>query len=111
VAGVVLFAVEVSTLNVALRGEQRWRQRAAIIAVKLVLLLHIVAAAFLYRLLQPGESFTALLPRGPIAAPLQGAELMKFFFGNELLPLTLILFIVLAGGVGFRASFQKRPQN
>jgi NADH:ubiquinone oxidoreductase subunit 6 (subunit J) len=111
VVGIISFAVEVSTLNVALRGEQRWRQRAAIIAVKLVLLLHIVAAAFLYRLLQPGETLTALLPRGPIASPPHGAELMKFLFGNELLPLTLILFIVLAGGVGFRASFQKGSHN
>jgi NADH:ubiquinone oxidoreductase subunit 6 (subunit J) len=109
--GIILFAVEVSTLNVALRGEQRWRQRAAIIAVKLVLLLHIVAAVFLYRLMQPGETLTALLPHGPIASPPHRAELLKFFFSNELLPLTSILFIVLASGVGIRASFQKGSQN
>src|ERR1700730_13689779 len=42
VLGVILFAVEVSTLNLALAGEARWRARAAIIAVTLVLMLQIV---------------------------------------------------------------------
>src|ERR1700688_4786571 len=40
--GIILFAVEVSTLNVALAGESRWRPRTAVIAVTLVLMLQIV---------------------------------------------------------------------
>jgi NADH:ubiquinone oxidoreductase subunit 6 (subunit J) len=109
--GIMLFAVEVSTLNVALGGEHCWRSRAAAIAVTLVLMLHIVSAALQHRLLQPGENLTVLLPGGPIASPPRAAELMKFFFRNELLPLTLILFILLIAGVGFRATFQKKAQN
>ena len=111
VLGIILFAVEVSTLNVALGGEQRWRPRAATIAVTLVLMLLIVSAAFQYRLLQPDENLTALLPRGPVASPPRAAELMKFFLSTEVLPLTLVLFMVLAAGVGVRAIFQKRAQN
>ena len=111
VLGIILFAVEVSTLNVALGGEQRWRTRASTIAVTLVLLLLIVSAAFQYRLLQPGENLTVLLPRGPVASPPRAAELMKFFLSTEVLPLTLVLFMVLAAGVGVRAIFQKRAQN
>ncbi|HZV59360.1 MAG TPA: NADH-quinone oxidoreductase subunit J [Candidatus Eremiobacteraceae bacterium] len=111
VLGIILFAVEVSTLNVALGGEQRWRPRAATIAVTLVLMLLIVSAAFQYRLLQPGENLTVLLPRGPVASPPRAAELMKFFLSTEVLPLTLVLFMVLAAGVGVRAIFQKRAQN
>jgi hypothetical protein len=74
-------------------------------------MLHIVSAALQHRLLQPGENLTVLLPGGPIASPPRAAELMKFFFRNELLPLTLILFILLIAGVGFRATFQKKAQN
>lgn len=111
VLGIILFAVEVSTLNVALAGESRWRPRAAVIAVTLVLMLQIVSAALLGRLLQPGENLTVLLPRGPIATPPRAVELMKLFFGNELLPLTLILFMLVIAGVGFRATFQKKALN
>jgi NADH-quinone oxidoreductase subunit J len=107
VLGTILFAVEVSTLNVALAGEPRWRPRAAAIAVTLVLMLEIVSAALLGRLLQPGENLTVLLPRRPLATPLRAVELMKFFFGNELLPLVLIFFMLLIAGVGLRATFQK----
>jgi NADH:ubiquinone oxidoreductase subunit 6 (subunit J) len=110
VLGIILFAVEISTLNVALAGEPRWRPRAAAIAVTLVLMLHIVSAALLVRLLQPGENLTVLLPRGPVGTPPRGAELMKFFFSNELLPLVLIIFILLIAAVGFRATFEKRAQ-
>ena len=109
--GIILFAVEVSTLNVALAGEDRWRPRATAIAVTLILMLHIVSAALQYHLLQPGENLIALLPRGPIAAPPRAVELMKFAWSNELLPLMLILFMALIGWVGFRAIFQKRAQN
>jgi NADH:ubiquinone oxidoreductase subunit 6 (subunit J) len=110
--GMILFAVEVSTLNVALAGESRWRPRAAVIAVTLVFMLQIVvSAALLGRLLQPGENLTVLLPRGPIATPPRAVELMKLFFGNELLPLTLILFMLVIAGVGFRATFQKKAIN
>ncbi len=109
--GMILFAVEVSTLNVALAGESRWRPRAAVIAVTLVLMLQIVSATMLSRLLQPGENLTVLLPRGPIATPPRAVELMNFFFGNELLPLTLILFMLVIAGVGFRATFQKKALN
>jgi NADH:ubiquinone oxidoreductase subunit 6 (subunit J) len=108
VLGIILFAVEVSTLNVALAGELRWRQRAAAIAVTVVLILHVVSAALLGRLLQPGESLMVLLPRGPIATPPRAVEVMKFFFNNELLPLVLIFFMLLIAGVGFRATFQKK---
>ena len=109
--GIILFAVEVSTLNVALAGESRWRPRAAAIAVTLVLILHVVSAALLARLLQPGENLTVLLPRGPVATPPRAIELMKLFIGNELLPLTLILFMLVIAGVGFRATFQKKAIN
>jgi NADH:ubiquinone oxidoreductase subunit 6 (subunit J) len=109
--GIILFAVEVSTLNVALAGESRWRPRAAVIAVTLVLILQIVSAALLGRLLQPGENLTVLLPRGPIATPPHAVELVKLFFGNELLPLTLILFMLVIAGVGIRATFQKKALN
>jgi NADH:ubiquinone oxidoreductase subunit 6 (subunit J) len=109
--GIMLFSVEVSTLNVALAGEPRWRARAAAIAVTLVLMLHVVSAGLLGRLLQPGENLAVLLPRGPVAAPPRAAELMKFFFSNELLPLLLIIFILLVAGVGFRATFQKKALN
>jgi NADH:ubiquinone oxidoreductase subunit 6 (subunit J) len=111
VLGIILFAVEVSTLNVALAGESRWRARAAVIAVTLVLMLQIVSVALLGRLLRPGENLTVLLPRGPIATPPRAVELMRFFFGNELLPLTLILFMLVIAGVGFRATFQKKAVN
>jgi hypothetical protein len=73
-------------------------------------MLHIVSAALQYRLLQPGENLIVLLPRGPIASPPRAAELMKFFFSNELLPLLLILFILLIAGVGFRVTLQKRTE-
>jgi NADH-quinone oxidoreductase subunit J len=111
VVGIILFAVEVSTLNVALTGEPRWIPRAAAIAVTLVLMFQIVSAALQNRLLQRGENLTALLPGGAIASPTRAVELMKFFFSNELLPLALILFILLVAGVGFRATFEKRTQD
>src|ERR1700704_4449334 len=106
VLGIILFAVEVSTLNIALAGEPRWRLRAATIAVTLLLVLPIVSVT-----LQPGENPTVLLPRGPLAAPPHAGELGKFFMSNELLPLALILFILLIGGVGLRATFQKRVRT
>src|ERR1700731_4818592 len=109
--GIILFAVEVSTLNVALAGESRWRPRAAVIAVTLVLMLQVVSAALLARLLQPGENLTVLLPHGPIATLPRAVELLKFFFGNELLRLTLILLMLGIAGVGFRATFQKKALN
>jgi NADH-quinone oxidoreductase subunit J len=109
--GLILFAVEVSTLNVALTGEPRWRARAAVIAVTVVLVLQIVFATMLSYLLQPGENLTVLLPHGPIATPPRMVELIKFFFSSELLPLTLILFMLVIAGVGFRATFQKKALN
>jgi NADH:ubiquinone oxidoreductase subunit 6 (subunit J) len=111
VLGIIWFAAEVSTLNVALAGEPRWRPRAAAIAVTVVLMLHVASAALLGRLLQPSESLMVLLPRGPIATPPRALELMKLFFSNELLPLVLIFFMLLIAWVGFRASFQKKALN
>lgn len=110
VVGIILFAVEASTVNVALAGEHGWRARTAAIAITLLLMLLIVCAALQSRLLQPSENLTVLLPRGPAASPPHAAELMKFFASNELLPLTLMLFILFIGGVGFRATFQKRAR-
>src|ERR1700731_1013757 len=52
--GVILFAVEASTLNVALTGEPRRRVRATVIAVTLVLMLHVVSAALLAPLTPAG---------------------------------------------------------
>jgi NADH-quinone oxidoreductase subunit J len=109
--GIILFAVEISTLNVALAGEPRWRARAAAMAVPLVLMLQVVLVGLQNRLLAPGENLTVLLPRGPIASPPRAVELMKFFMSNELLPLALVLFILLIGAVGFRATFQKRAED
>jgi hypothetical protein len=76
-----------------------------------MLMLQIVSATLLGRRLQPGENLTVLLPHGPIATPPRAVELLKFFFGNELLPLTLILFMLVIAGVGFRATFQKKALN
>jgi hypothetical protein len=109
--GIILFAVEVSTLNVALAGEPRWRPRAAAIAVTVILMLLVVTAALLGRLLQPGENLTVLLPRGPVASPPRAGDLMKFFLSNELLPLLLIIFMLLIAGVGLRATFQNKALN
>jgi NADH:ubiquinone oxidoreductase subunit 6 (subunit J) len=109
--GIILFAVEVSTLNVALAGEPRWRPRAAAIAVTVILMLLVVTAALLGRLLQPGENLTVLLPRGPVASPPCAGDLMKFFLSNEFLPLLLIIFMLLIAGVGFRATFQNKGLN
>src|ERR1700692_2340770 len=109
--GIILFAVEVSTLNVALAGEPRWRPRAAAIAVTLILMLLVMTAALLGRLLQPGENLTVLLPRGPIATLPRAAALMKVFLSNELLPLVFIIFMLLIAAVGFRAAFQKEALN
>jgi NADH:ubiquinone oxidoreductase subunit 6 (subunit J) len=111
VLGIILFAVEISTLNVALAGEARWRPRVAGIAVTLFLMVYVVVTALLSRLLQPGENLTVLLPRGPIASPPRAAELIKFFLSNELLPLLLLSFIVFITWVGFRATFQKRART
>jgi len=109
--GIILFAVEVSTINVALVKEHRWRPRVAAFAIGVVSLVLIVFTALRGLLLQPGENLTALLPHGALAAVPRAAELIKFFFSHELLPLLLILFILLIGGVGFRAVFQKRAQD
>jgi NADH:ubiquinone oxidoreductase subunit 6 (subunit J) len=109
--GIILFAVEVSTLNIALAGEYRWRVRAGAMAITVLLTVLIVSAALQNRLLQPGENLTVLLPHGSIAAAPRAAELLKFFFSNELLPLMLVLFILLVAGVGFRATFQKRAED
>ena len=111
VVGIILFAVEVATLNVALAGEDRWRPQAAAFGVMLVLMLHIVSAALQSRLVPPGENLTVLLPHGPLGSLPRAAEVMKFVANNEMLPLTLILFILLIGGVGFRATFQKRART
>jgi len=109
--GLILFAVEVSTINIALVREHRWRPRATAFAIGVVLMLLIVSAALQSVRLQPGENLTVLLPQGPLAATPRARELMKFLFSNELLPLLLILFIVLIGCVGFGAVFQKRAQD
>ena len=111
VSGIILFAVEISTLNVALAGEARWRPRVAGIAVTLFLILYIVLTVLASRLLQPGENLIVLLPRQAIASPPRAAELIKFFLSNELLPLVLILFILIVAGVGLRATFQKRART
>src|ERR1700686_3503155 len=109
--GIILFAVEVSTLNVALAGEPRWRPRAAAISVTVILMLLVVTAALLGRLLQPGENLTVLLPRAPVATPPRAEDLMKFSLSNDLLPLLLIIFMLLIAGVGFRATFQNKALN
>jgi NADH:ubiquinone oxidoreductase subunit 6 (subunit J) len=109
--GIILFAVEVSTINVALIREHRWRPRGAAFAIGMVLLLLIVSATLQDLLQQPGENLAVLLPHGPLAAAPRAAELMRFFFRNESLPLLLILFILLIAGVGFGAVFQKRAQD
>jgi len=108
--GIILFAVEVSTLNIALAREHRWRPRAAAMAITAFLMLLLVSATLQSRLLQPGENLTVLLPHGPIASAPRAAELLKFFSRNEVLPLMLILFLLFIIGVGFRATFQKRAQ-
>ena len=109
--GIILFAVEVSTLNITLAREHRWRPRAAVIASTLVLMALVVSAALQHGLLQPGENLIVLLPHGPLGPAPRAAELIKSFFSNELLPLMLVFFILLIAGVGFGAVFQKRAEN
>src|SRR6202163_2613737 len=53
---IILFAVEISTLKIALAGESRWRPRAAALGVTLILMLHIVSAALQHSLLRTGEN-------------------------------------------------------
>jgi NADH:ubiquinone oxidoreductase subunit 6 (subunit J) len=109
--GIILFAVEVSTLNITFAREHRWRPRAAVIASTLVLMVLVVSTAVQHGLLQPGENLTVLLPRGPLGSAPRAVELIKLFFSDELLPLMLIFFILMVAGVGFGAVFQKRVEN
>lgn len=105
--GIILFAVEVSKLDVALAAEHSWRPKAAAIAVAFILAAE-VALALLQRRLPPGEKLTALLPRATLPWPLSAGELIKFFFTYDLLPLGLMLLALLIAGVGIGAVFQKR---
>lgn len=105
--GIILFAVEVSRLDVALAAEYNWRPRAAAMAVAVVWVVEI-SLIMLQRRLLPGESLTVLLPKALLPWPLPVSDLMKFFFHHDLLPLGLMLFMLLIAGVGIGAVFQKR---
>ena len=103
----ILFAVEVSRLDVALDAEYLWRSQAAAVAVTAALLVEI-ALTLLQRHFLPGEDPAIFIPRNPANGPLAAVDVLKFLFGFDLLPLMLLLFIVLITLVGIGVVFQKR---
>ena len=105
--GIILFAVEVTRLNVALAVEHNWMPKAAAIIVAFSLSVQI-ALTMLQRRLLTGEGLTVLMPRVPLKLPLSVSELTKFFFRYDLLPLGLILIVLLIAIAGIGTLFQKR---
>lgn len=99
--GLVLFAVEVTKLDVTAASAEeypRGHKAAAVIAGPC--LAAQVALTILQRRLLPGESLTVLLPTAPEKPPLLASELLKFFLSYNLLPLVLVVFVLLIAIVG-----------
>ncbi|MDP9337813.1 MAG: hypothetical protein M3P45_02980 [Acidobacteriota bacterium] len=104
---IILFALEVSKLDVALANEYRWRAKAAGMAAISVLLAQITLNIF-QRWFFPAQRLTVLLPRATFPWPLSAVEVLKFFARYDLLPLALVAFTAVIGAVGIRAVFQRR---
>jgi NADH:ubiquinone oxidoreductase subunit 6 (subunit J) len=107
IAALIVFAVEVSKLDLALSSEYFWRGKAAAITAAALVLLEI-AADILQRRFFPGEAVTVLLPKASFPWPLAAADILKFFATYDLLPLALLLVAALFGVVGLRATFQRK---
>ena len=107
IAALIVFAVEVSKLDLALSSEYVWRGKAAAITAAALLLLEI-AADILQRRFLPGENVTVLLPRANFPWPLAAADILKYSATYDLLPLALLLVAALFGVVGLRATFQRK---
>ncbi len=107
VAAVIVFAVEVSKLDLALASEYSWRPKAAGIIAAVFLLIEI-ASDILQRRFLPGERLTVLLPKAAFPSPLAAADILKFFATYDLLPLALLLLAAAVGVVGLRATFQRK---
>ncbi len=107
IAAIILFAVEVSRLDIALASEYSWRAKAAAIGAAAFLLLEIVADILQRRFL-PGEAVTMLIPKASFPWPLAAVDVLKFLFTYDLLPLALLLFAAVFGVVGLRATFQRK---
>jgi NADH:ubiquinone oxidoreductase subunit 6 (subunit J) len=107
IAAVIVFAVEVSKVDVALASEYSWRAKSAAIAAASLLLLEIASDILLRRFL-PADRLTALIPKASFPWPLSAVDVLKFFVAYDLLPLALLLLAAVAGVVGLRATFQRK---
>ncbi|HEY8715052.1 MAG TPA: hypothetical protein VIM00_06700 [Candidatus Acidoferrum sp.] len=99
-AGVVIFAVEASRLDVAILAEYPWRPKAVALLITLVLLAEITLDILQRRFL-PDQNLALLLPTGPMGAPLSLRAVLQFFFNFGLLPVTLsaVIFLVAWAGI------------
>jgi NADH-quinone oxidoreductase subunit J len=105
--GIVLFAVEVSKLDLTLGTERNWMPKGAAIIAIVSLAIQFALVMLQHRFLT-GENVVLLLPRAPVSWPPLASEVIRFFFSYHLLPLALILLLLLIAGVGIGAVFQKR---
>ncbi len=105
--GVIIFAIEVGTADVALAAEYSWRYKTAGILAAIAPAL-VIAFALLQRRLWPGEKLTELLPRAPLPWPLSISEITLSFYSHDLLPMALLLFILLIAAIGIGAVSQRR---
>jgi NADH:ubiquinone oxidoreductase subunit 6 (subunit J) len=107
VAALILFAVEVSKLDVALANECHWRAKAAAIIATVVGLLEIAFGIAQHHFL-PGERLTVLLPKASFPWPLTVADILKYFLSYDLLPLAMMALATVIATVGIRAVFRRR---
>jgi NADH-quinone oxidoreductase subunit J len=105
--GIIFFAVEAGKLGVALAVEYSWRSKVAGIVAALALALEATFVLLQHRFL-PGEKLTELLPRPPLPWPLSVSDVTVFFYGHDLLPLALFLFLLLIAALGIGTVNQRR---
>lgn len=105
--GILVFAVEAGKLGVALSTEYSWRSKVAGVAAALVLALEATFVLLQHRIF-PGEKITELLPRPPLPWPLSVSDVTVFFYGHDLLPLALLLFLLLIAALGIGTVNQRR---
>lgn len=105
--GIIVFAVEAGKLDVALSAEYSWRAKAAGISAALALALE-ATFVLLQRRIFPGEKLTEFLPRPPLPWPLSVSDVTVFFYGHDLLPLALLLFLLLIAALGIGTVNQRR---
>jgi NADH:ubiquinone oxidoreductase subunit 6 (subunit J) len=106
-AGVLIFAVEASRLDVAIVAEYPWRPRAVALLLTLVLLAEITLAVLQRRFL-PGQDLALLLPAGPMGPPLSLKMVLQFFFNFGLLPVTLSAVIFLVAWAGIESVIRQK---